>query len=55
MVRDIFHISGFLVRNARGHIVEMVINQRNAHHSCGAARMAWICSFAQRTLPSIGA
>lgn len=28
MVRDIFHISGFLVRNARGRIVEIVLNQR---------------------------
>jgi hypothetical protein len=28
MVRDIFHISGFLVRNARGRIVEVVLNQR---------------------------
>jgi hypothetical protein len=28
MVRDIFHISGFLVRNARGCIVAVVLNQR---------------------------
>jgi len=29
MVRDIFHISGFLVRNARGRIVAVVLNQRS--------------------------
>jgi hypothetical protein len=29
MVRDIFHISGFLVRNARGQIVEVMLNQRS--------------------------
>jgi hypothetical protein len=29
MVRDIFHISGFLVRNRRGRIVEVVLNQRS--------------------------
>jgi hypothetical protein len=29
MVRDIFHISGFLVRNGRGRIVEVVLNQRS--------------------------
>ncbi len=28
MVRDIFHISGFLVRNRRGRIVAVVLNQR---------------------------
>jgi hypothetical protein len=28
MVRDIFHMSGFLVRNARGCIVAVVLNQR---------------------------
>jgi len=28
MVRDVFHLSGFLVRNARGHLVEVVFNQR---------------------------
>ncbi len=28
MVRDVFHLSGFLVRNARGRLVEVVLNQR---------------------------
>lgn len=28
MVRDVFHISGFLVRNARGRLVEIVLNQQ---------------------------
>lgn len=28
LVRDIFHISGFLVRNARGRIITVVLNQR---------------------------
>ena len=28
MVRDIFHISGFLVRNAHGRIITVVLNQR---------------------------
>jgi hypothetical protein len=28
MVRDIFHLSGFLVHNARGRLVEVVLNQR---------------------------
>jgi hypothetical protein len=28
MVRDIFHISGFLVRNARGRLIAIVLNQR---------------------------
>jgi hypothetical protein len=28
LVRDVFHISGFLVRNVRGHIVAIVLNQR---------------------------
>lgn len=28
MVRDVFHLSGFLVRNARGRLVEIVFNQR---------------------------
>ncbi len=28
MVRDVFHLSGFLVRNARGQFVEIVFNQR---------------------------
>jgi hypothetical protein len=27
MVRDIFHLSGFLVHNARGRLIEMVLNQ----------------------------
>ena len=29
MVRDIFHLSGVLVRNGRGRIVEVVLNQRS--------------------------
>lgn len=28
MVRDVFHLSGFLVRNCRGRLVEVVFNQR---------------------------
>ncbi len=28
MVRDVFYLSGFLVRNARGQFVEIVFNQR---------------------------
>lgn len=28
MVRDLFHLSGFLVHNARGRLVEVVLNQR---------------------------
>lgn len=28
IVRDVFHLSGFLVRNARGQLVEVVFNQR---------------------------
>jgi len=28
MVRDIFHISGFLVRNAHGRIITVVLNQQ---------------------------
>jgi hypothetical protein len=28
MVRDIFHLSGFLVHNARGRLMEVVLNQR---------------------------
>jgi hypothetical protein len=28
MVRDVFHLSGCLIRNARGRIVEVVLNQR---------------------------
>jgi hypothetical protein len=28
MVRDIFHLSGFLVHNGRGRLVEVVLNQR---------------------------
>src|SRR6266536_108067 len=28
MVRDVFHMSGFLVRNARGRIVQIILNQR---------------------------
>ena len=28
MVRDVFHISGFLVRNARGRICQIVLNQQ---------------------------
>ena len=27
MVRDIFHLSGFLVHNARGRLIEVVLNQ----------------------------
>lgn len=28
MVRDVFHLSGCLIRNARGRIVEVVLNQQ---------------------------
>ena len=28
MVHDIFHLSGFLGRNARGQLIEIVFNQR---------------------------
>ncbi len=28
LVRDVFHISGFLVRDARGHVLQIVLNQR---------------------------
>jgi hypothetical protein len=27
MVRDVFHVSGFLVRDALGHLVQIVLNQ----------------------------
>ena len=28
LVRDVFHISGFLVRDARGRVLQIVLNQR---------------------------
>lgn len=37
LVRDVFHISGFLVRNARGQLVAIVLNQR-APLVCGLTR-----------------